>query len=126
MTPRSFARLLLTFFCLLAAMQAQVSFTRTDLPFDQSTMRSQFKTLDLNQDGKLDLIAVGNGQIIVQMGNGDGTFQPGKVTSLPVGDVTEFATGYVNRDGYLDLVAASIDTTSPIFVCLGNGDGTFT
>src|SRR4030081_3696590 len=98
MTPRSFTRLLLTFFSFLAAIEAQVSFTRADLPFDQSMMRDRFKTVDLNQDGTLDLIARGNGQIVVQLGNGDGTFQPARLTSLPVGDVSEFATGHINRD----------------------------
>lgn len=83
---------------------------------------------DFNNDGKQDLVVVGNGfvqsnPIFVLLGNGDGTFQPAKQfwssTSIPIaGAAADF-----NHDGKLDLVI----TLNPngIAVMLGNGDGTF-
>ena len=83
---------------------------------------------DFNNDGKQDLIVVGNGflqsnPIFMLLGNGDGTFQPSQqfwtASSIPIaGAAADF-----NHDGKLDLVI----TLNPngIAVMLGNGDGTF-
>jgi hypothetical protein len=76
---------------------------------------------DLNGDGNLDLMLVGNGLSSVLSGNGDGTFtfaatQPGVNTgSNPV-------LRDINGDGIPDLYVGS----NPIQILTGNGDNTFT
>jgi hypothetical protein len=94
---------------------------------------------DLNGDGRLDL-AVASGRtesISILLGNGDGTFQSAiavPATSLPYNDWVEgmsVAIGDLDRDGKLDLVVTSTDTTREGFVfgslsvLYGRGDGNF-
>jgi len=71
---------------------------------------------DINNDGKADLIAAGDG-IDVLINNGSGSFQPPVSTSFSTNDI---AAGDFNGDGKQDLIASS-DLT----VLLGAGDGTF-
>jgi hypothetical protein len=79
---------------------------------------------DMNNDGISDLVVGGQDsqQIIVLLGNGDGTFTAqapqdagGKVWKLVLGDV--------NGDGNLDVAAVNGDSFSAA-ILLGNGDGT--
>ncbi len=86
---------------------------------------------DVNGDGRDDLISTvydpdnpsAGSFVSVQLGNGDGTFQPG--VEYTVGqDPIAVAVGDFNGDGHLDIVTANyFDGT--ISVLLGNGDGTF-
>jgi hypothetical protein len=93
-------------------------------------------TADLNNDGKTDLVGFEgvNGhdaQLIVILGNGDGTFQPPALSSFSAHEMypTTLAVGDFNGDGRLDL-AVSFSTGSLgsphgfIYIFLGNGDGT--
>jgi len=81
------------------------------------------KAVDINKDGKRDLVLV-DGQsaaLTVLLGKGDGTFQPAR--STPVKEIpTGFTVGDFNRDGKLDIALAG-----PHFVevLLGHGDGSF-
>jgi hypothetical protein len=81
--------------------------------------------VDVNGDGKLDLILTDSlhNAVVIMLGNGDGTFQSPK--SFTVGNGTYGpVTGDFNADGNLDIaVVNSSDNT--ISVLLGNGDGTF-
>ncbi len=82
---------------------------------------------DFNHDGKLDLVVsdFGSSNVIVLLGNGDGTFtsapsQPG-VGVGPDG----IAVGDFNGDGNLDLAVAN-SSSNNLTILLGNGSGGFT
>jgi hypothetical protein len=89
---------------------------------------------DFNGDGKLDLAAVDDGQwyggtsmVAVLLGNGDGTFQRARQSSLEESAASSIVAGDFNGDGHFDLAVAGADThnTGDVSVLLGHGDGTF-
>ena len=90
---------------------------------------------DFNGDGKLDLAAgVGTnfsppGRLAILFRNGDGTFQSPTMIQVgsPAGTPIALASGDLNGDGKLDLVATVSDTNlnPSIVVLLGNGDRAF-
>jgi len=80
---------------------------------------------DFNRDGILDLIGsnVSGNEILVALGNGDGTFQSPIATPI---QIMAFQTGVVgdfNEDGKLDF--AIINDTNSVAVFLGKGNGRF-
>ncbi len=87
---------------------------------------------DLNKDGKLDLAfltedSTGQAQLVIALGNGDGTFGTPKILQLGGGDSirsSSLAAGDFNGDGDIDLALFESSDFSGIFY--GNGDGTFT
>jgi hypothetical protein len=91
---------------------------------------------DFNGDGIMDYAAASDNlptQLMVYLGNGDGTFQPGIGTQTTLDPtllpLTTMATADFNGDGILDVVlgnnnADTFDGTNLIMM-LGNGDGTF-
>jgi hypothetical protein len=92
----------------------------------------QVLVVDLNRDGKADLITTSqgpnSGQFFVYLGNGNGTFRAGTpYTQFTGSNILQLATGDFNGDGKLDIVASG-DTTNTIGlvgILPGNGDGTF-
>ena len=87
---------------------------------------------DLNADAFPDLVAANwvTSQLSVLLGNGDGTFQAPSLSSCP--SCLAVAPGDVNRDGNVDIVAASFSPgTDPgtvarpgtVFVFLNDGAG---
>jgi hypothetical protein len=85
---------------------------------------SQIVAADFNNDGKLDVAIVSEGDKVVWiiLGNGDGTFQT--QTNIPLNDSpVGFTVGDVNNDGILDVAVANLFTG--LQIALGNGDGTF-
>jgi hypothetical protein len=98
------------------------------------------KIADLNGDGKADLVVTfsfyndtAEGGVIVLLGNGDGTFQPGVEYESGGLEARNVAVADINGDGHLDLITINCGssgsnpcfTTGSLGVLLGNGDGTF-
>jgi|GEM_PF-3034746 len=82
---------------------------------------SSIHAVDLNKDGKLDLVAGGSVSVAVLLGNGDGTFT--KKGDFAIPGVTSIASGDVNEDGRIDLVVTQ-GNPNQVTVLRGNGDGT--
>lgn len=79
---------------------------------------------DLNNDGISDLVVGGQDsqQIIVLLGNGDGTFTA-QTPQDAGGRVWKLVLGDVNGDGKLDVATVNGDSDSAA-ILFGNGDGT--
>ena len=78
---------------------------------------------DFNHDGRADIVDLSGGQIVVSLGQSNGSF---KTVTTPLripGDSGHFNVGDVNKDGKPDLIINYLDH---IEVWFGNGDGTFT
>src|SRR5580704_8487006 len=81
-------------------------------------------TADFNGDGIPDLVILGNDNISLLLGSGDGTFTaaPSPSNDLP----GSIAVEDFNGDGIPDLAVAPVLDEGNSEVLLGNGDGTFT
>jgi hypothetical protein len=90
---------------------------------------------DLNRDGKLDVVVSRLYKVAVFLGKGDGTLGPMRTfASDPAGlsgdgAIDSLASGDINHDGKLDLVASCEEGVNQpvgiLSVMLGKGDGTF-
>jgi len=102
---------------------------QTPLVRDAASNVQSLAVADLNGDGALDLVSLGDGYTVsVELGNGDASFQP-IVDYATSGFPAAFALGDVNGDGKLDIVAATNCNfgcpSAAVSVLPGNGDGTF-
>ncbi|MGD0680227.1 MAG: VCBS repeat-containing protein, partial [Polyangiaceae bacterium] len=78
--------------------------------------------VDLNGDGKEDLVVPAFNSLDVRLGNGDGTF--GGPTSYAANSAVAAVVGDWNNDGKPDIAFVNQNTSS-LVTLLGNGDGTF-
>jgi hypothetical protein len=82
---------------------------------------------DFDRDGNLDLAITEtspSAEVLVLLGNGDGTFQVPVSYSVGTSEAGGVAVADLNGDGLLDL-AVSAFSDSGVTILLGNGDGTF-
>jgi hypothetical protein len=70
-----------------------------------------------------DRLTANGSNVVVFLGNGDGTFRTGKESAVP--EVVGIAVGDFNQDGKLDLAVAEFSSPSDLQIMIGNGDGTF-
>src|SRR5215211_1786957 len=80
--------------------------------------------VDVNGDGRLDLVGSGANSADVMLNNGDGTFQA-KVQYPVAGQTQDVAAGDFNGDGRIDIVATINTPQISLSLLLGNGNGTF-
>jgi hypothetical protein len=82
---------------------------------------------DFNNDGILDFAAEHGSEIVVRLGNGDGTFRHGSIATRNYFNDAAIATGDFNNDGNEDLVFGADPNGPPtqLQVALGHGDGKF-
>ena len=82
--------------------------------------------VDLNLDGKLDLVSANTGAdtVSVLLGNGDGIFQTATTYAMPAADdPIVVVAGDFNHDGKPDIAALNTYSNT-VSILLGNGDGT--
>lgn len=99
----------------------------TGLPSPASV---QMLAADINNDGNIDLVIAQSSpmQVLVLLGNNNGTFRTPLVLSL-VNPPHGIALGDFNRDGKIDLAVHECQTSTnncDIAIFLGSGTGTFT
>jgi len=76
-----------------------------------------------NDDTNLDVAAIVDGDVVVALGNGDGTFQAPITSTVLAASPVAIATAKIDGDNILDIVLALSDES--IYLMHGNGDGTF-
>jgi len=81
----------------------------TGSPFDFGGKAFHTAVLDVNRDGKMDVLAAGGESVRVMLGDGRGGFAPGPAIRTGPGS-WHLALGDVNRDGKLDLVTSNLES----------------
>jgi len=120
---------------LIAAQASGLNFAATVSYSLSALYANSIAVGDVNADGKPDLVVandciasanvfgcIGNGTVVVLLGNGDGTFQTAVTYDSGGLYANSIAVADINGDGKLDVVVANANSVT---VLLGKGDGTF-
>jgi len=86
-------------------------------PFDFGGKAFHTAVIDVNRDGKMDVIAAGGESVRVMLGNGRGGFAPGPAIRTGPGS-WHMALADINGDGKLDLVTSNLESDT-VSVLLG-------
>jgi len=81
----------------------------TGSPFDFGGKAFHAAVIDVNRDGKMDVVAAGSNTVRLMLGDGRGGFVPGPAVSTGPGS-WRLALGDVNNDGKLDLVTSNLES----------------
>ncbi len=113
-------------------VSVQILFGNGDGTFSAGVNQQQVSNLvdnfqltvgDFNEDGRLDIAAATDAGLLVLLNDGSGTLRTTSTQPFSGSFTTHFATGYINGDKHLDIVAILGDGS--VQETLGNGDGTF-
>src|SRR2546427_432587 len=122
--PASFCKLLLLLLAMGVAEEVSAQGLKFTSPVTYPAGSPYVLTSgDFNGDGKVDLVAgdISHGDLVMLLGNGDGTLKAPITYHL----TAALATGDANGDGKIDLIIGMRNIPSFVSVLLGNGDGTF-
>ena len=101
-----------------AGTPIELSYKRADTSVDMAAV-------DMNNDGRLDLVVNASSEILVLLGKGDGTFRNPIETKIATkSGLGDFAVGDLNQDGIPDVVILG-DYSSSVLLYEGKGNGTF-
>jgi hypothetical protein len=103
---------------------AQSAGSATFVTFNYPLPGNTHTAVDLNGDGRLDLVGSGQNSAAVMLNKGDGTFQP-KVEYPVAGQTQAVAAGDFNGDGRIDVVVTINTPQISLALLPGNGDGSF-
>src|SRR5579859_4272570 len=114
-----------------SAQTLDFSLTTISVPLPSSDIACCVAVGDFNGDGKQDIALLEAGafdasppnEVLVLLGNGDGTFRKGALYAVGIAS-RGLAVGDFNGDGKQDLAVANV-SSDDVSVLLGNGDGTF-
>ncbi|WP_421590319.1 beta strand repeat-containing protein [Shinella sp. M27] len=101
---------------------AELSFG-TPTSVDVGSSPSSVRAVDVNGDGKLDLVTANYNSVSVRLGDGEGGFS-GSTNIAGGNGLRSVVVADVNGDGKLDILTANFNSSS-VSVRLGDGDGGF-
>jgi Bacterial Ig-like domain (group 3)/FG-GAP-like repeat len=109
--------------------QTDGSFKSVTTPLRISLLNGLFNAGDLNNDGKPDLVLNYFDHLEVWLGNGDGTFTYSSSTTIQVVSDVVASIVDLDGDGNADVILAPdynvINSSGPLAIFYGHGDGTF-
>ena len=90
-----------------------------DSPFDLGRSAWRVVIVDVNSDGKADVVAAAGEGVRVKLGDGRGNFTPAPHSPYPTGKGTwRLAVGDLNGDGKPDVVTSNLESqTVTVFLC---------